>query len=54
MDTKAFKLYNEGDIEIHDDGISVKDNFFNKKEIADTFNELILMNTFIENHCTNE
>lgn len=53
MDTKSFKLYNKEDIEIHEDGILVKDNFFNKQKIADTFNELVLMYNFIEN-CTNE
>ena len=48
MDTKAFKLYNKEDIEILNDGISVRNNFLNKQKIADTFNELILLNTFIE------
>ena len=48
MNTKAFKLYNEEDIEINEKGISVKDTFFNKKERADIFNELILLNNFIE------
>lgn len=54
MNTKCCKLYNEDDIEIHDDGISVKDTFFSKQKIADTFNELVLMNNFIENQCANE
>lgn len=48
MNTMAFKLYNEEDIEILDDGISIRNNFFNKQKIADTFNELILLNNFIE------
>ena len=37
MNTK----YNENDIEILKDGISIKGTFFSKKRIADTFNELV-------------
>ena len=42
--------FTEQDIEVYDDGISVKNTFFNKKRIADTFNELIIANDFIKNH----
>lgn len=45
MSTKQF---NEEDIEILDDGISVKNTFFSRQQIADTFNELILVKNFIE------
>lgn len=54
MDTKICKLYNEEDIEILNNGISINGVFFSKHKIADTFNELILMNNFIEGKCTNE
>lgn len=40
--------YNEKDIEILSDGISVKGTFFGKKEIANAFNELVLVRTFID------
>ena len=35
--------YNENDIEILEDGISVDNTFFSKSRIADAFNELDLM-----------
>ena len=53
METNRFKLYNEEDIEIHEDGISVGENFFDKGRIADLFNDLILLNTFMDK-CVNE
>lgn len=37
------KIYNENDIEILENGISVDETFFSKKEIADTFNELLFV-----------
>ena len=42
------RQYNEKDIEILDNGISVRGTFFGKKQIAKTFNELVMMNNFIE------
>lgn len=50
MGIEIKKLFDEEDIKIHDEGIFVKDIFFDKKRIADTFNELILMRDFIETH----
>ena len=41
-------LYNESDVEIHENGVSVKGTFFDKKGIVDVFNELVLTNKFIE------
>ena len=43
------RIFNEDDIEIKSKGISVSNTFFNKKEIADIFNELVLMRNFIGN-----
>ena len=40
--------FNEEDIEILDNGISVKNTFFSKQQIADTFNELSLVKDFID------
>lgn len=48
MNTQCNKLYNEHDIEVHHDGISVNNTFFSKQEIANTFNELILVRNFVE------
>lgn len=45
MNTKQFC---EEDIEILDKGISIKNTFFSKQEIADIFNELNLLRNFIE------
>ena len=42
-------IYNEQDIEIHNNGILVDGTFFGKKEIAETFNELVLVRNFVEN-----
>ena len=47
MNAKFDKLYNENDIEIHESGISVAKTFFDKKKIADVFNELIIINNVI-------
>lgn len=44
----TMRLFNENDVEILNDGISVKNTFFSKKQIADTFNELILVRDFID------
>lgn len=41
--------FNEEDIEILNDGISVKNTYFSKQKIADTFNELKLVRKFIDN-----
>ena len=45
----AVNLFNEKNIEIHDNGISVKESFFDTKEIVNTFNELIIVSNFIKN-----
>lgn len=42
------EIYTENDIEILNDGISIDDTFFSKKQIAKTFNELIYMRNFIK------
>lgn len=45
---EKFKVYNEEDIEILNNGISIENTFFSKKDIANTFNELIYIRSFIE------
>ena len=42
------EYYNEKDIEIQKDGISIKDDFFSKCEIADIFNTYVLMRNLIQ------
>ena len=54
MNTKIYRTFNENDIEIHNNGISVEETFFSKKQIADAFNELILMKNFIEQQSIND
>lgn len=48
MNTEKYRIYNEKDIKLQNDGIFLKNTFFSKKDIADTFNELTLMNDFIK------
>lgn len=50
MNTECVKLFNENDVEIHENGISLKNTFFSKGEIATAFNELILFKKFNERH----
>lgn len=54
MTIKNYKLYSQEDIEILENGISVNDTFLNKKDIADTFNELVFVRNFIEKQSNNE
>lgn len=42
------EIYNENDIGILDDGISVDGTFFSKEQIAQTFNEMIFLKNFIK------
>lgn len=49
MNTEVSRIYNEEDIEILDDGISIDNTFFSKEQLAMTFNELLFMRNFIGN-----
>lgn len=48
MMNTIIKTFDENDISIHKNGIRMNNIFFNKKEIADVFNELILLRSFIK------
>lgn len=50
MNTSKKLNINETDIEILDDGILVKSTYFNKKKIAETFNQLSIAMDFIQNY----
>ena len=47
-DAPFYKHFNENDIEIYEDNISVKGTIFSKNMIADTFNELTFVKNFFE------
>lgn len=49
MNTEISRIYNEEDIEILDNGISIDNTFFSKEQLAMTFNELLFMRNFIKN-----
>ena len=42
--------FDKKDIKILEEGILVKNTFFDKEKIADTFNEIVFLNEFITSH----
>lgn len=49
MNTEISRIYNEEDIEVLDNGISIDNTFFSKEQLAMAFNELLFMRNFIKN-----